>query len=73
VPLSSWIKRIVQRLAVKKENKPSPGNKSSALELSPQLNKAKSKKQTIAAKNPQIAPWTRKGPLTNQFEAPTNF
>ena len=29
--------------------------------------------QIIADKIPEIAPWIKKGPLINQFDAPTNF
>jgi len=49
----------------KNPNKPSPGKRDSALELNAQQSPAKSARQINAAKNPEITPWTIKGPRIN--------
>ena len=72
MPLAIWIENKIQKLERKSEKRFTSENKLSNFGLKIQQNKAKSAREIMAEKIPEIAPCAKKGPRINQFEAPTS-
>jgi len=62
-----------QLLEINIENTSSPGNIPLTVELNNQVNEPNKANPINPANSPAITPWTKNGPLINQFEAPTSL
>ena len=73
IPVANWIKSKIHKFLINKLKRLSPAKKNSIFGLKNQQMRLKIKAEIRTAMNPEITPWTKNGPLMNQFEAPTNL